>query len=91
MLASDGYFTFTRVAKLQFVLQEKTMELCLYWVNGYGGGLFLPFRLILTIFYKLHYLRDSTNGQETFGGGRYLFDSIKGADLGDLASQVCKS
>jgi uncharacterized protein (DUF1684 family) len=38
-------------------------------VQGYGGGLFLPFK-------------DQTNRTETFGGGRYLYDTIKGADLG---------
>ena len=32
---------------------------------GYGGGLFLPFR-------------DATSGHETYGGGRYLTDTIKG-------------
>lgn len=44
-------------------------ELTIYWISGYGGGLFLPFR-------------DATNNAETYGGGRYLIDSIKGADLG---------
>jgi uncharacterized protein (DUF1684 family) len=44
-------------------------ELTLYWIEGYGGGVFLPFA-------------DATNGQETYGGGRYLLDTIKGADLG---------
>ena len=44
-------------------------ELTLYWIGGYGGGVFLPFR-------------DDTSGSETFGGGRYLLDTIKGADLG---------
>jgi hypothetical protein len=43
--------------------------LTLYWVEGYGGGLFLPFK-------------DLTNGGKTYGGGRYLYDTIKGADLG---------
>ena len=43
--------------------------LSLYWVEGYGGGLFLPFK-------------DATNGAKTYGGGRYLYDTIKGADLG---------
>lgn len=46
-------------------------ELTIYWIAGYGGGLFLPFA-------------DATNGQTTFGGGRYLLDSIKGADLGQI-------
>lgn len=39
--------------------------------TGYGGGLFLP-------------VRDGLAGQPggTYGGGRYLLDTIKGADLG---------
>ena len=44
-------------------------ELTLHWVAGYGGGVFLPFA-------------DATSGRETYGGGRYLLDTIKGADLG---------
>lgn len=44
-------------------------ELTIYWITGYGGGLFLPFT-------------DATSGDETYGGGRYLLDGIKGADLG---------
>lgn len=44
-------------------------ELTLYWIEGYGGGIFLPFA-------------DATSGSETYGGGRYLLDTIKGADLG---------
>jgi uncharacterized protein len=44
-------------------------ELTLYWVEGYGGGVFLPFR-------------DGTSGVTTYSGGRYVLDTIKGADLG---------
>lgn len=44
-------------------------ELTVYWIGGYGGGVFLPFT-------------DATSGDETYGGGRYLLDGIKGADLG---------
>jgi uncharacterized protein (DUF1684 family) len=40
-----------------------------WWVGGYGGGVFLP-------------LRDGSAGTSTYGGGRYLLDTIKGADLG---------
>src|SRR5918996_528480 len=40
-------------------------DLPLYWTLGYGGGLFLPFR-------------DATAGEETYGAGRYLTDTIKG-------------
>lgn len=45
-------------------------ELTLFWVEGYGGGVFLPFT-------------DATSGRESYGGGRYLLDTIKGADLGE--------
>ena len=44
-------------------------ELTLYWIEGYGGGVFLPFL-------------DRTSGESTYDGGRYLLDTIKGADLG---------
>jgi uncharacterized protein len=40
-------------------------ELTLWWIAAYGGGLFLPFR-------------DGTCGVETYGGGRYLTDTVKG-------------
>jgi len=40
-----------------------------WWVAGYGGGIFLP-------------LRDGSAGKTSYGGGRYLLDTIKGADLG---------
>jgi uncharacterized protein (DUF1684 family) len=41
----------------------------LYWLEGYGGGVFLPFA-------------DATSGSETYGAGRYLLDTVKGSDLG---------
>jgi uncharacterized protein (DUF1684 family) len=44
-------------------------RLDVWWVGGYGGGVFLP-------------LRDGSAGRTTYGGGRYLLDTIKGADLG---------
>jgi uncharacterized protein (DUF1684 family) len=50
-------------------------ELTLYWMAGYGGGSFLPFA-------------DATSGHETYGAGRYLLDSIKGADLGSEGDKV---
>jgi uncharacterized protein len=40
-------------------------DLTLFWLKAYGGGLFLPFR-------------DGTCGRESFGGGRYLTDTVKG-------------
>src|SRR4051795_9877722 len=56
---------FTRFAVAQFA--EHALEL--YWLDAYGGGVFLPFR-------------DETSGRETYGAGRYLLDTVKGADLG---------
>ena len=55
----------TRFAIARF--EERELEL--FWLEAYGGGLFLPFR-------------DATSGAATYGGGRYLLDTIKGADLG---------
>ena len=49
--------------------RPRPSTLTLYWLDGYGGGIFLPFR-------------DLTNRYETYGGGRYLYDTRKGADLG---------
>ena len=68
-LGADGAFTMTRIGTVQFTLPTGTGRLSLYWIEGYGGGVFLPFK-------------DATSGEATYGGGRYLYDTIKGADLG---------
>jgi uncharacterized protein len=62
-------FSFTRFAVAEFRLRGVDLQLELYWLQGYGGGVFVPFR-------------DATAGQETYGGGRYLLDTVKGSDLG---------
>ena len=62
---------FTRFGVARFALGE----LELYWLDGYGGGVFLPFG-------------DRTSGRETYGAGRYLLDSVKGADLGMKDSRL---
>jgi uncharacterized protein len=67
--SGTGPMSFTRFATAGFVLGDADLELELYWLRGYGGGIFLPFR-------------DATSGQETYGAGRYLLDTVKGADLG---------
>ena len=68
-LPAEGLLRFSQIATIHFNLTGSEAKLDLYWINGYGGGLYLPFR-------------DATNGRDTYGGGRYLYDSIKGADLG---------
>ncbi|MBW3666251.1 MAG: DUF1684 domain-containing protein [Actinobacteria bacterium] len=67
--SGEGATSFLRVGTVQFEAKGRAGRLGLYWLTGYGGGVFLPFR-------------DLTNGDLTYGGGRYLLDSAKGADLG---------
>ncbi len=68
-LPEDGLVRAERFAQVQFKLEGQDCRLSLYWLLGYGGGVFLPFG-------------DATNGTSTYGGGRYLLDTIKHADLG---------
>ena len=68
-LATDGILRCARIADAQFVRDGAEASLALYWLEGYGGGVWLPFL-------------DATSGTDTYGGGRYLYDTIKGADLG---------
>jgi len=67
--SAGSEIAFTRFAHARFGLLGAAHELELYWLDGYGGGIFLPFG-------------DETNGAETYGAGRYLLDTVKGADLG---------
>jgi uncharacterized protein (DUF1684 family) len=46
-----------------------------FWLDAYSGGVFLPFR-------------DATAGKTTYGGGRYLLDTAKSADLGALGDEL---
>lgn len=41
-------------------------------LGSYGGGLWIP-------------VRDAGSGRLSYGGGRYLYDTVKGADLGTTA------
>lgn len=68
-LQADGLTRLQRFGRIDFEVDGQRMSLSLFWISGYGGGLFLPFR-------------DLTNKDTTYGGGRYLFDTIKHADLG---------
>jgi uncharacterized protein (DUF1684 family) len=60
--------TMTTVGYVHFIVDGEPVRLSIYWLNIYGGGLFLPFR-------------DATCPVESYGGGRYLFDTIKGSDF----------
>ena len=72
----DGALSLKPFGRTRGLAEAFGAELTLFWVAGYGGGVFLPFA-------------DATAGDETYGGGRYLLDTIKGADLGsDLGSDA---
>lgn len=66
---------FVRIGWVEFRADGQDCRLAVYWLNEYAGGIFIPFR-------------DATSGRETYGGGRYLWDSAKGADLGSEDDQL---
>ena len=64
--ATDGIVGFVRIGVVHL---PEMGDLDVWWLESYGGGVFLP-------------IKDATAGRETYGGGRYLLDTVKGADLG---------
>jgi hypothetical protein len=66
---NDGSLLMRPFARTDGLARRLGVELTLFWLTGYGGGVFLPFT-------------DATSGAETYGAGRYLLDTIKSADLG---------
>jgi uncharacterized protein len=70
--ADDGV---VRLDRIGAVTLGPVGTLDVWWVGGYGGGVFLP-------------LRDGSAGGTTYGGGRYLLDTIKGADLGGTGERL---
>ncbi len=63
---TDGLVAFDRIAVLRL---PGLGDLDVWWLRQYGGGVFVP-------------VKDALAGRETYGGGRYLLDTVKGADLG---------
>jgi uncharacterized protein len=66
---------FHRIGWVSFTVEGTPCRLSVFWLDEYAGGIFLPFR-------------DATSGRETYGGGPYLWDSAKGADLGSNADEL---
>jgi uncharacterized protein (DUF1684 family) len=60
---TDGDVAFQRIG----LVRTPAGPLDVWWLTGYGGGVWLP-------------VRDTST--DTYGGGRYLLDTVKGADLG---------
>jgi uncharacterized protein (DUF1684 family) len=63
----DGAVRYRRAGQLVFELGSQSCRLTALSLVQYAGGLFVPFR-------------DATSGHETYGGGRYLFDTAKDTD-----------
>ncbi|CAN5214150.1 hypothetical protein BH18ACT4_BH18ACT4_14760 [soil metagenome] len=63
---TDGTVAFERFGRVDL---GGVGSLDVWWLASYGGGLFVP-------------MRDATAGRTTYGGGRYVLDTAKGADLG---------
>jgi len=63
----DGAVRYRRAGALVFTLGARECRLTVLSLVQYAGGLFVPFR-------------DGTAGRETYGGGRYLFDTAKDTD-----------
>jgi len=57
------------------VVELDVGHLEIFWLDAYSGGVFLPFR-------------DATAGKTTYGGGRYLLDTAKSADLGAIGDEL---
>ncbi|MCC3269516.1 DUF1684 domain-containing protein [Arthrobacter gengyunqii] len=69
---TDGVVPFVRMGT---VAVDGVGRLAVWRLASYGGGIFLP-------------VRDALSGTDggSYGGGRYLLDTIKGADLGQGAA-----
>jgi uncharacterized protein (DUF1684 family) len=63
---TDGTARFDRIGRAHL---PGTGDLDVWWLASYGGGVFVP-------------VKDGTAGAASYGGGRYLIDTAKGADLG---------
>jgi uncharacterized protein (DUF1684 family) len=63
---TDGVVAFERIGVARL---PGLGGLDVWWVAAEGGGGFVP-------------VKDALAGDKTYGGGRYVLDTIKGADLG---------
>jgi uncharacterized protein (DUF1684 family) len=63
---SDGIVPFDRIGIAHL---PRYGDLDVWWLGSYGGGVFVP-------------VKDASAGVTSYGGGRYLIDTVKGADLG---------
>lgn len=71
---TDGVVPFDRIGVVRL---GDIGTLDVWWLGSYGGGLFIP-------------VKDASAGRPggTYGGGRYLVDSVKGASLGISGTSI---
>jgi uncharacterized protein len=63
---TDGIVPFERAGVVHLA---GVGDLDVWWLASYGGGIFVP-------------IRDTRRDGATYPGGRYVLDTVKGADLG---------
>lgn len=63
---TDGIVPFDRVGVVHL---PGVGDVDVWWLASYGGGIFVP-------------IRDTRHDGATYPGGRYVLDTVKGADLG---------
>jgi uncharacterized protein (DUF1684 family) len=67
---TDGVVPFERIGRVDL---DDVGSLDVWWLDSYGGGVWLP-------------MRDQSD--DSYGGGRYVLDTVKGADLGSVADRL---
>lgn len=70
---TDGVLPLDRIGVLRLPALAGSLDV--WWLGSYGGGLFVP-------------VKDGTAGATSYPGGRYLWDTAKGADLGGAVDLV---
>ncbi len=63
---TDGVVPFERIGSVDL---GAIGSLDVWWLDSYGGGVFVPMK---------------DRNPRTYGGGRYVIDTVKGADLGGM-------
>jgi uncharacterized protein (DUF1684 family) len=66
LTGTDGTVPFDRAGVVHL---PGVGDLDVWWLASYGGGIFVP-------------IRDTRPDSATYPGGRYVIDTVKGADLG---------
>jgi uncharacterized protein len=73
--SASGHVIAERAGTARFSLLGEALSLSVFWLLDYAGGFFVSYR-------------DATSGSETYGAGRYLLDTAKGADLGEEGGRI---